>query len=126
MKALIVDDSMVVRTIIKGGIKPMGYEVLQAGNGQEALELLAEHGPSVQLVLMDWNMPIKDGYETVKEIKAAGRYQHICIIMVSTESEDEKVGQALEAGAHGYLSKPFSETELVNKIELTMASFQSK
>lgn len=125
MKALVVDDSMVVRTIIKGGITPMGWEVLQAANGQEALDLLAQHGPSVQLVLLDWNMPVKDGYETVKQIKADGQYGHICIIMISTESEDEKIDQALAAGANGYLSKPFSEEELVGKIEKTMAAFKS-
>lgn len=124
MKALVVDDSLVVRTIITGGIKPMGYEALHACNGQEALDILAEQAPSIQLVLLDWNMPVKNGYETIQAIKANAAYNHICIIMISTESEDEKVGQAMAAGANGYLAKPFSEEELAEKIQKTLASFK--
>jgi len=124
MKALVVDDSLVVRTIIEDSIKPMGYDVLHAANGQEALDLLAEHAPSVHLLLLDWNMPVRDGYETIKKIKGISEYRHICIVMISTESEDEKIGQALAAGANGYLAKPFSEKELVDKIQQTLTIFQ--
>jgi two-component system chemotaxis response regulator CheY len=126
MKALVVDDSLVVRTIIQNAVKPIGYEVLQACNGKEALDLLATHGPSVELVLLDWNMPVQDGYETIKQIKANDTYNHLCILMISTESEDDKVDQALSAGANGYLAKPFSEDELAAKIETTLAAFKSK
>jgi len=125
MKALVVDDSLVVRTIIQSGIKPMGYEALHAANGQEALDILQDQAPEIQLVLLDWNMPVKNGFETIKDIKANATYDHICIVMISTESEDEKVGQAMEAGANGYLSKPFSPEELADKIKKTMASFKS-
>ncbi|WP_054029726.1 response regulator [Desulfatitalea tepidiphila] len=126
MKALVVDDSLVVRTIIQNAVKPIGYEVLQACNGKEALDLLATHGPSVDLVLLDWNMPVQDGYETIKQIKANDAYNHLCILMISTESEDDKVDQALSAGANGYLAKPFSEEELAAKIKTTLAAFKSK
>ena len=126
MKALVVDDSLVVRTIIQNAVKPIGYEVLQACNGKEALDLLAAHGPSVDLVLLDWNMPVQDGYETIKQIKANDAYNHLCILMISTESEDDKVDQALSAGANGYLAKPFSEEELAAKIKTTLAAFKSK
>lgn len=126
MKALVVDDSLVVRTIIENAIKPIGYEVLQASNGKEALDLLAVHGPSVELVLLDWNMPVQDGYETIKRIKANEAYNHLCILMISTESEDDKVDQALAAGANGYLAKPFSEDELATKIRTTLEKFKSK
>ena len=126
MKALVVDDSLVVRTIIQNVLEPMGYEVLQAGNGKEALDLLDEHAASVELVLLDWNMPVKDGYETIKSIKANGAYNEICILMISTESEDEKIEQALAAGANGYLAKPFEEEELPRKVETTLKSFKSR
>jgi len=125
MKALVVDDSLVVRTIIENAIKPIGYAVLQASNGKEALDLLAVHGPSVELVLLDWNMPVQDGYETIKRIKANEAYNHLCILMISTESEDDKVDQALAAGANGYLAKPFSEDELATKIRTTLEKFKS-
>ena len=121
MKALVVDDSLVVRTIIQNVLKPLGYEVLQAGNGKEALELLDEHAPSVELVLLDWNMPVMDGYETIKCIRADDAHKGLCILMISTESEDEKVDQAMAAGANGYLAKPFSEEELAEKIKTTLS-----
>ncbi|MDA8137142.1 MAG: response regulator [Desulfobacteraceae bacterium] len=125
MKALIVDDSLVVRTIIENAVKPMGYETLQAANGLEGLQLLAKHANTIQLVLLDWNMPVLDGFETIKKIKADYGYDHICIIMISTESEDEKVDQALAAGANGYLAKPFAAEELAEKIRTTLAKFNS-
>lgn len=125
MKALVVDDSLVVRSIIQNVLEPLGYEVLQAGNGEEALDLLDEHTATVDLVLLDWNMPVKDGYETIKSIKANDAHKHLCILMISTESEDEKIDQALAAGANGYLAKPFSEEELAEKIRTTMAAFKT-
>lgn len=125
MKALIVDDSLVVRTIIEKAVKPIGYDVFHAGNGQEALNILAEHAATIELVLLDWNMPVLDGYQTVKQIKANKAYKHLCIIMISTESEDEKVEQATTAGANGYLAKPFSSEELAQKIKATLAKFRA-
>jgi two-component system chemotaxis response regulator CheY len=126
MKAVVVDDSLVVRTIIENTLKPMGYSVLQAGNGLEALDHLAKYAEQVELVLLDWNMPIQDGFQTIKQIKANPYYDHICILMVSTESEDEKIGQAISAGAHGYLTKPFVPEELVEKIKKTLAAFRAR
>lgn len=126
MKVLIVDDSLVVRTIIENTVKTMGYETMQAGNGQEALDILAQNAGDTELVLLDWNMPILDGHETVKQIKANSAYNHLCIIMISTESEDEKVGQAIAAGANGYLAKPFSQEELESKIQTTLAEFKTR
>lgn len=126
MKALVVDDSLVVRTIIQNVLEPLGYEVLQAGNGKEALDLLDDHALSVELVLLDWNMPVKDGYETIKCIRADDAYSNLCILMISTESEDEKIDQAMAAGANGYLAKPFSEEELAEKIETTLKELKSK
>ena len=126
MKALVVDDSLVVRTIIQNVLEPLGYEVLQAGNGKEALDLLDDHAQSVELVLLDWNMPVKDGYETIKCIRADDAYRGLCILMISTESEDEKIDQAMAAGANGYLAKPFSEEELAEKVETTLKELKTK
>lgn len=126
MKALIVDDSLVVRTIIERAIKPIGYDVFHAANGQEALDILAKHAASIELMLLDWNMPVLDGYQTIQGIKTNEAYNHICILMISTESEDEKVDQAVAAGANGYLAKPFSPDELTQKIRTTMAEFKGR
>jgi two-component system chemotaxis response regulator CheY len=126
MKVLVVDDSLVVRTIIEKTVQQMGHEAVQAGNGQEALDILAQQADDVKLVLLDWNMPVMDGHDTIMNIKKNKAYNHLCIIMISTESEDDKIDQVLEAGANGYLAKPFSQEELTAKIESTLADFKAK
>ena len=123
MKALIVDDSLVIRSIIEKFVKPIGYETLMASNGQEALDLLEKNTEEVELVILDWNMPVLNGWETLSAIKKDKVYEHVCIIMVSTESEDEKVDQAISAGANGYISKPFEAEELIEKIRVTLEKF---
>lgn len=120
MKALIVDDSLVIRSIIEKIVTPMGYETLKASNGQEALDLLEKNAEDVELVILDWNMPLLNGWETLSAIKKNRAYDHVCIIMVSTEAEDEKIDQAIGAGAHGYISKPFEAEELIEKIKVTL------
>jgi two-component system chemotaxis response regulator CheY len=125
MKALIVDDSMVTRNIIKKFIKSVGYDALEAGNGKLALELLEKQAHEVELVLLDWNMPVLNGYETLKCVKENKAYEHICVIMVSTESEDDMIDEALAAGASGYLAKPFSEEDFIKIISATLDKFRS-
>ncbi len=126
MKALIVDDSMVTRNIIKKYIEPMGFGSLESGNGKEALDLLEKQAHEVELILLDWNMPVLDGYETLKCVKENKAYKHICVIMISTESEDDVIDQALTAGADGYLAKPFSEDDFIEKIRTTLDGFRSE
>ena len=126
MKVLVVDDSLVVRTIIEKTVKLMGYEAIHAGNGQEALDILTQQADDIELVLLDWNMPVMEGHDTIKNIKKNKAYNHLCIIMISTESEDDKIDQVLAAGANGYLAKPFSQEELKTKIESTLADFKTK
>lgn len=125
MKALIVDDSLVIRSIIERIVAPIGYEPLKASNGQEALDLLEKNAKEVELVILDWNMPVLNGWETLSAIKKNGSYDHVCIIMVSTEAEDEKIDQAIAAGAHGYISKPFEAEELIEKIKVTLEKIKS-
>jgi two-component system, chemotaxis family, chemotaxis protein CheY len=116
MQVLVVDDSIVARNILKNVLQPMGYEVLQAANGQEALEILKSKSEGIQLVLLDWNMPVLNGIDTLKTIRQQKQCDHIRILMVSTESEDDYVDQAIKTGANGYLAKPFTPEELAAKI----------
>lgn len=125
MKVLIVDDSMVTRTIIDQYIVPMGFDTLHAVNGKLALEILEKQAHEIELILMDWNMPVLDGYETLKYIKKEENYKHICVVMISTESEDDKIDQAVAAGANGYLAKPFTEKEFAEKIQATLDHFRA-
>jgi len=116
MRALVVDDSMVARNIIKNVLSPMGYEVIQAANGQEALDILKDQSDGVELILIDWNMPVLNGFDTLKAIRQEKSYDRIKIMMVSTESEEDYVDKAMTIGANGYVAKPFTAEELTAKV----------
>jgi two-component system, chemotaxis family, chemotaxis protein CheY len=116
MKVLSVDDSRMIRRLIGSAISVMGFEVLEAGDGKQALAVLETEYPNVGLVMLDWNMPEMDGYECLVAIKADERFKHIPVMMCTTESERENVIKAIQAGAKSYVTKPFSPEDLVTKI----------
>jgi two-component system, chemotaxis family, chemotaxis protein CheY len=117
MRALVVDDSRAMRTILSRFLRDLGYEVEQAGNGQEALDLLAET-QDVDVALVDWNMPVMDGLDFVVVCRQDERLRKVTLMMVTTESEQSQIVRALAAGAHEYLIKPFTRDALVEKLEL--------
>ncbi|MGM0664220.1 MAG: response regulator [Thermodesulfobacteriota bacterium] len=112
MKVIIADDSQVMRTIIEKVVRPLGYEAMHACNGQEVLSLLEKGCEGIDLILMDWNMPVLNGLEALNLIRKSNQFSSIPVLMVSTESEDDKIRQALDAGASGYISKPFTSETL--------------
>lgn len=116
MKILSVDDSRSVRQIIKNAIDVLGYDFAEAGNGKEALEVLEKESGEIGLVLLDWNMPVMDGMETLEKIKGDPRFAAIPVTMVTTETERIKVIAAIQKGAKNYVMKPFSQEDLVAKI----------
>ncbi len=115
-KILAVDDSKMMLRILSGAIEMLGYEPLKATNGKEALEVLKEHSGEIVLILLDWNMPEMNGFETLKALKEEDAYQTIPVMMVTTESEQKNVIQAIQFGAKHYLTKPFSQQDLVTRI----------
>jgi two-component system chemotaxis response regulator CheY len=119
MKALVVDDSSTMRKILASILKESGVEeVFQATDGAEAVVAAAQ--PDIGLILMDWNMPNKTGFEALKEIRAAGR--NMPIFMVTTEAEKSRVIEALQAGANNYIVKPFRADQVIEKVRaLAMA-----
>jgi two-component system, chemotaxis family, chemotaxis protein CheY len=116
MKIIIADDSRVMRNIIENAIKPLGLSSIHAGNGQEVLDILEKQGEEIGLILLDWNMPVMNGLEVLEAIKNNGLYTRIPVMIVSTESEDDKMSRAFAAGAKGYISKPFTPDRLLNLI----------
>ncbi len=116
MKILTVDDSKLIRKVVTGTVEALGYEVLAAGHGREALELLEKHFDEVGLVLLDWNMPVMDGLECLKAIRADDRFRSIPVMMLTTESEGARIATAIRAGASHYLTKPFSPEALATHI----------
>ena len=117
MRALVIDDSRTVRTIIKKVLDEVGLEVVEAANGREGLDQLRLAG-DVDVVLVDWNMPEMDGLEFIKAVRADRTYDPVRIVMVTTETEQEQVVRALEAGANEYVMKPFTKEILVAKLSL--------
>jgi two-component system chemotaxis response regulator CheY len=117
MKALVVDDSRSMRAILSKQLRELGFQVVEAGGGVEALRALNEQGP-IQLVLLDWNMPEMDGREVLTLIRSEPAYQDVRVMMVTTESEMSQVSVALESGANEYLMKPFDRDSLLEKLIL--------
>ncbi len=115
MRAIVVDDSRVARTILKKALVQEGFEVIEAGDGRQALDELAKCGP-FDLALVDWNMPVMTGYELVCEVRARRDLDRMAIMMVSTETESSQVQKALDAGANEYVMKPFTPDVLHEKI----------
>lgn len=117
MHVLVIDDSHTVRSIIGKILRDEGLEVVEAANGREGLEQL-DRTPDVELVLVDWNMPVMNGLDFIKAVRAQRAYDRVRIVMVTTETEQEQVLRALEAGANEYVMKPFSKEILVAKLSL--------
>jgi len=116
MKLLVVDDSYVIRQIIKATIDVLQMETIEAQDGKEALEIITEKYKEIDLILMDWNMPEMNGYDVLVEIKKNNLYCDIPVLMVTTEGHSSSIIAAVKAGAANYLTKPFTGDELQEKI----------
>jgi len=121
-RALVVYDSKAVRLILARTLAELGYEVRQAANGREALELIGQEGGSIGLVLLDWHMPEMDGLELLRRLRAEPTLSALVVVMVTTETDMEHVAEALAAGANEYVMKPFTREILVEKLQLAGAS----
>ena len=115
-RALVIDDSRAMRTILKGLLQQLNFEVAEAGNGNEALASLQSSGP-VELALVDWNMPEMNGLEFVSRVRADKQYGNMKIMMVTTESDMGRVSEAIQAGANNYIMKPFTPAAVKEAIQ---------
>jgi two-component system chemotaxis response regulator CheY len=111
---LVIDDSASLRQVVKMALVGAGYSVIEAGDGQAALALL--DGRQVNMAICDVNMPIMNGIEFVRAAKALSGYKFMPILMLTTESQEEKKEQGKAAGAKAWMVKPFSPTQLVNAV----------
>ncbi len=117
-KALVVDDSRAVRMLLAKTLKELGYEVREAANGREALEVIEAEKSTLTLVLADWNMPEIDGLDMLKRLRQNPALSSLKVVMVTTETEIDRIAEALEAGANEYVMKPFTPDILVEKLQL--------
>ncbi len=118
MKVLLVDDSSTMRRIEKTQLAQLGItDTVEAANGSEALDVLGSDS-AIELVLLDWNMPVMDGMEFLKKARADSRFKNLKIIMCTSESEKGKVVEAMQHGVNNYIVKPFTPELLQEKLGL--------
>lgn len=112
---LIVDDSKIVRKVSRGIIEPMGYNILEAENGEEALALALAN--PIQVVMLDWNMPVMNGLDFLVKLRASPGIEQPQVIFCTTENEMSKIIEAMQAGANEYVMKPYDENIIRGKFE---------
>lgn len=117
MRVLIVDDSRAIRRIISDIMKQLNFEVTEAGNGIEALDRLQQYG-APDIVLVDWNMPEMNGLDFIKAVRANPIYADLPMMMVTTETEMERMALAFMAGVNEYVMKPFDKQTIHDKLQL--------
>ncbi|MDH5762422.1 MAG: response regulator [Nitrospinota bacterium] len=116
-KVMVVDDSSVMRQIIKNNLKQLGFDqtnLLDAEDGEQALKRINED--EVDLVISDWNMPKMTGIDFLKAVRADGSLKELPFLMVTSEADKEKIMEAVQAGVNQYIVKPFNATQLEEKI----------
>lgn len=119
MRALVIDDSSSTRSILKRYLREMNYEVLEAGNGREALQRCQE-AQSIDIALVDWNMPVMNGIDFVRALRAQKEYDQVKLMMVTTENDTARIVEALDAGANEFVMKPFTLEVLQEKMALML------
>lgn len=115
MKVLIADDELRLRKVVSLHLKKSGFEVVEAGNGLQAVALAIETKPDV--IVLDVMMPEKTGLEACAEIKSLDDLKDIPVILLTAMAESEDVKKGEDAGADAYLTKPFSPKELIDIIK---------
>ena len=117
MRALVIDDSRAMRSILTGILEEIGFEVEQAKDAEDALSLL-EEDENFELALVDWNLPEMSGLDLVKTVRDMSDLKNLRLMMVTTETQLARVREALIAGADEYIMKPFDKDMLLEKLTL--------
>ena len=116
MKVLIVDDFSTMRRIIKNLLRDLGFtNTYEADDGNTALPML-KNG-DFEFVVTDWNMPIMQGIDLLKEIRKDPNLKHLPVLMVTAEAKREQIIEAAQAGVNGYIVKPFTAITLKEKLD---------
>jgi len=121
---LLVDDFSTMRRIVANLLKELGYtKITEAEDGEQALKLLKNNDilSSIDFVISDWNMPKMDGLDLLKNIRKEPKLSHLPVLMVTAEAKKENIIAAAQAGADGYIVKPFNAGTLSDKLEKIMS-----
>ena len=111
-KILVADDSATMRMIVRATLVGAGWEVVTAGNGQEALELAGQH--DIHLVVSDWNMPVMGGLDLIRGLREQERYIDVPVLVLTTEDDVDSKTAARDLGVCGWLNKPVDPETLVD------------
>ncbi len=116
---LVVDDSETVRQVLQLTLSNAGFDVIEAEDGDDALNKLSS-APVVDMLITDLNMPNMDGLELIKKIRADKKHRFTPIVMLTTESSEEKKRAGREAGASGWIVKPFKPEQLLKVVKMVL------
>ncbi len=119
LKVLAVDDSRTMRDMLNLALNGAGFNVSLAEDGKKGLETLDAASPDV--IITDINMPIMDGFEFIENVRKTEQYRSVPILVLTTESAQEMKMRARDAGATGWIVKPFDQTKLINAIRKVAA-----
>lgn len=123
IRALVVDDSAVMRKIVERSLRQAGLEslvIFEAASGMEGLDVLRSN--QVDIILSDINMPVMDGLEFVRQLRGQKLGNGVPVVMITTESSEDHVRQAIEAGATGYIRKPFTADQMKRRVLSLLAA----
>lgn len=118
MRVLTVDDSRTMLAMLDHALSGAGFEVLQAEDGQQGLDVLKTE--DVDVVITDINMPVMDGINFIRNVRATGRHQSLPILILTTETSADKRAEGRAAGGTGWIVKPFDPEKLISVIHRVM------
>jgi len=115
MKVLVADDEKDIRRLITFTLERAGFEIVEASDGKQALEMARQHNPNI--ILLDVMMPQMDGYEVCRRLRAEPELTNTPVLFLSAKGQNHEIGEGLSAGATDYLVKPFTPRELAAKVK---------
>lgn len=117
MLAMVVDDAKVARKMVAKMVESLGFEVVTAEHGQDALDKMTPDNPP-DAIVTDWNMPVMDGVDFAKQVRRTAAFANVPILMVSSEADPRRVAKALLAGVDEYLFKPVDAGMIRERLEV--------
>lgn len=125
LKVLVVDDMSTMRRIVKNVLKQIGFtDLVEAENGQDALNKLKAGDSGIGFIVSDWNMPVMQGIDLLRAVRADADLKHLPFLMVTAEAQKENIIEAVQAGVSNYVVKPFTAEALQVKLEKIFANVQ--
>ena len=123
LKVLVVDDMSTMRRIVKNVLKQIGFtDLVEAENGQDALNKLK--AGDIGFIVSDWNMPVMQGIDLLRAVRADADLKHLPFLMVTAEAQKDNIIEAVQAGVSNYVVKPFTAEALQGKLEKIFANVQ--